>query len=269
MALAAWRCAARPQAKSLLFVPDIEPGLALKTLARFAEAIAVPAEESRAFFKHKPVTVTGYPVRTSLKSWEITEARRALGLDDALPTLLVTGGSSGARSINRALMSALPDMLPEIQVVHLTGMLDWPEVNTFRTTIPADKLAHYHAFPYLHEEMGAAFTTADLVISRAGASCLGEFPMFGLPAILVPYPHAWRYQRVNAAYLERCGAAVVVEDAELADKILPLVRELIHDKPRRDLMQKAMQSLYRPQAGADIASLLRSLVNSEKEAAYG
>ena len=268
MALAAWQ---RPgtHLKSLLFVPDIEPGLALKTLARFADAIAVATEDSLAFFRHKNVIVTGYPVRSSLKVWEAAEARRGLGLRDDLPTLLVTGGSTGARSINRALMSALPGLLEEIQVVHLTGKLDWPEVNAFISTLPAEKSARYHAFPYLHEEMGAAYSTADLIVSRAGASSLGEFPMFGIPAILVPYPHAWRYQRVNASYLAGHGAAVVVEDAELSAKILPLVRELIHDGPRRSQMRKAMQALYRPQAAVDIARLLQRMANPEKDAAYG
>jgi UDP-N-acetylglucosamine--N-acetylmuramyl-(pentapeptide) pyrophosphoryl-undecaprenol N-acetylglucosamine transferase len=255
--------------KSLLYVPDIEPGLALKTLARFANAIAITAEEGLVFYKGKKVTVTGYPVRSNLKVWDHAEARRVLNLRDDLPTLLVTGGSSGARSINRALMSALTELLTEMQVVHLTGKLDWPEVNAFITTLPVAKSAHYHAFPYLHEEMGAAFSTADLIISRAGASCLGEFPMYGIPAILVPYPYAWRYQRVNAAYLTRHGAAVMVEDADLPVKILPLVRELIHDAPRRDQMRKAMQALYRPQAAADIANLLCSLANPEKDTAYG
>jgi UDP-N-acetylglucosamine--N-acetylmuramyl-(pentapeptide) pyrophosphoryl-undecaprenol N-acetylglucosamine transferase len=280
MALASWRwpfpvlrgfgrSPGARRSKSLLYVPDIEPGLALKTLARFADAIAITAEEGRAFFKRKNVTVTGYPVRNSLKVWEVEDARRVLGLSNDLPTLLVTGGSTGARSINRALMSALPDLLAEMQVVHLTGKLDWPEVDAFRATLPADKTAHYHAFPYLHEEMGAAFSAADLVVSRAGASSLGEFPMFGLPAILIPYPYAWRYQRVNADYLSRCGAAVVVEDAELAEKILPLVRALIHDESRRGQMRKAMQALYRPQAAADIAKLLQSLANPKKDAAYG
>ena len=189
--------------KSLLFVPDIEPGLALKTLARFADAIAITAEEGRAFFHRKNVVVTGYPVRSTLKVWDLAQARRVLGLQDDLPTLLVTGGSTGARSINRALMSVLPDLLLEMQVVHLTGKLDWPEVEAFRATLSAEQTVRYHAFPYLHEEMGAAFSAADLVISRAGASSLGEYPMFGLPAILVPYPYAWRYQRVNASYLSK------------------------------------------------------------------
>jgi UDP-N-acetylglucosamine--N-acetylmuramyl-(pentapeptide) pyrophosphoryl-undecaprenol N-acetylglucosamine transferase len=257
------------RSKSLLYVPDIEPGLALKTLARFADAIAITAEEGRAFFKSKNVAVTGYPVRNNLKVWQVADARRVLGLSHDLPTLLVTGGSTGARSINRALMSVLPDLLAEMQVVHLTGKLDWPEVDAFRGTLPADKAVHYHAFPYLHDEIGAAFSAADLVVSRAGASCLGEFPMFGLPAILVPYPYAWRYQRVNADYLARHHAALVVEDADLPGKILPLVRALIQDESRRGQMREAMQALYRPQAAANIAKLLQSLVNPEKDAAYG
>jgi len=287
MALAAWRWSfrslpgsrhsqnegrllgARHHPKRLLFVPDIEPGLALKTLARFADAIAITAEEGRHFFNRKNVTVTGYPVRSSLKVWDVEESQRVLGLRNDLPTLLVTGGSTGARSINRAIMSILPDLLAEMQVIHLTGKLDWPEVEAFRTSLSPEHIARYHAIPYLHEEMGAAFSASDLVISRAGASSLGEFPMFGIPAILVPYPHAWRYQRVNASYLASRGAAVVVEDAELSGKILPLVQELIQDAPRRGQMRKAMRALYQPQAAASIANLLQSLAYPEKDAVYG
>jgi UDP-N-acetylglucosamine:LPS N-acetylglucosamine transferase len=147
--------------------------------------------------------------------------------------------------------------------------LDWQEVEAFRGTLSTEQTGRYHAFPYLHEEMGAAFTAADLVISRAGASCLGEYPMFGLPAILVPYPYAWRYQRVNAAYLENRGAAVVLEDGELSVKLFPLVRDLIQDTSRRGKMRTAMQALYQPQAAASIAQLLLGLSNLERDAAHG
>lgn len=275
MALAAWlnklRNVLRGHScpKSLLYVPDIEPGLALKTLARFSDAVAITAEGGRAFISHKKVTVTGYPVRDSLKVWDAQEARRVLGLRGDLPTLLVTGGSKGARSINRAFISTLPELLGDMQVVHLTGMLDWSEVETFRATLTSEQSKLYHAFPYLHEEMGAAFSVADLIISRAGASTLGEYPMFGTPAILVPYPYAWRYQRVNADFLAQQGAAIILEDADLSEKILPLVRELIHDPVRLKQMRQSMHALYRPQAAASIAALLCGLVYPDKDVAYG
>ena len=101
--------------------------------------------------------------------------------------------------------------------------------------------------------MGAALASADLVISRAGASSLGEFPFFGLPAILVPYPHAWRYQKVNADYLAERGAAVIVKDEMLKTDLLTVIRDLLANPSKRKAMSKAMKSLSHPQAAQAIA----------------
>ena len=255
---------------TLLYVPDIEPGLALKTLARLADCIALTAEASRTYFpQYGNITVTGYPVRPDIKSWELDEARQVLGLTANLPTLLVFGGSKGARSINRAVLGVLLDLLAEMQIVHISGWLDWPEMEVKRSTLAATPgpqallMKRYHAFPYLHEEMGAALTAADLALSRAGASVLGEFPAFGLPAVLVPYPHAWRYQRVNADYLAQHGAALVIEDAQLGELILPVVLDLMRDAARRQEMQSAMLSLSRPLAAQSIAQLLNGLATAQ------
>lgn len=242
---------------SALYVPDIEPGLALKTLARFARCIAVTAEESRSYFPgHPRVVVTGYPARPDLKTWDPEMARQVFDFTADLPVLLVSGGSKGARSINRALLAVLPQLLAEMQVIHISGQLDWPEVEQARGSLDAAQLARYRAYPYLHGEMGAALALADLAITRAGASSLGELPLFGLPAVLVPYPYAWRYQQVNAEYLARQGAAQVVADAELASRLLPAVQDLMRDPGRREQMRQAMQSLARPDAAQSIASLL-------------
>ena len=161
------------------------------------------------------------------------------------------------------MLKVLPDLLSEIQVVHISGQLDWPEVENIQAQL-ADALTpefanRYHAYAYLHEEMGAALTAADLVISRAGASTLGEYPLFGLPAILVPYPHAWRYQQVNAQYLAQRGGAVVVQDADLPDSILPLVRKLMDQPHHLEKMGAAMRSLANPNAAKDIAGHLLEL----------
>jgi UDP-N-acetylglucosamine:LPS N-acetylglucosamine transferase len=247
---------------SLLFVPDIEPGLALKTLARFADRIAASVDETCAYFPRQQARrclVSGYPTRPDLSSWQLEDARQALGLSAELPVLLVFGGSSGARSINQALLPILAQLLEEMQVVHISGQRDWQQVQSGRASLAEDLARRYRPFPYLHERMGAAFQAADLAVSRAGASSLGEFPAFGLPAILVPYPYAWRYQQVNAGYLSQKGAAVVIADSDLPERLLPLVLELMRDRPRREQMRQAMRALARPQAAETIAQLLVDL----------
>ena len=94
---------------------------------------------------------------------------------------------------------------------------------------------------------------------RAGASILGELPLFGLPAVLVPYPHAWRYQKVNADYLVKRGAAVVLKDEDLSRDLSATVRELMHNKSKHSQMLAAMQSLADPDAATKIANLLKKL----------
>jgi UDP-N-acetylglucosamine--N-acetylmuramyl-(pentapeptide) pyrophosphoryl-undecaprenol N-acetylglucosamine transferase len=261
MALAAHRV------PSLLYMPDIEPGLALKTLARFADCIAVTTADTFAYFPagvRSKAHVTGYPTRRGLRRWEPEAARQAMGLSAGDPLLLVFGGSKGARSINQALLGVLPQLLARTQIVHISGQLDWPEVEHALQALDASLAARYQAYPYLHEQMGAALSAADLVVSRAGASSLGEFPIFGLPAVLVPYPYAWRYQQVNAAYLQNHGAAVLLPDAELPERLLPVVLDLMGDSQRRAQMRQSMLNLAQPQAAHRIANLLLDLASGGK-----
>jgi UDP-N-acetylglucosamine--N-acetylmuramyl-(pentapeptide) pyrophosphoryl-undecaprenol N-acetylglucosamine transferase len=257
----------RAYPKSLLYVPDIEPGLALKSLARLADHIALTSEDSQIFFPHhRKMTVTGYPARPELKAWDRERGLKSLNLSADLPVLLVFGGSRGARSINRALLPALPKLLSEMQIVHISGSLDWQEVAAKRDelgeTLAESRSTRYHPFPYLHERMGAALACADLAVSRAGASTLGEFPLFGLPAVLVPYPHAWRYQWINAQYLAQRGGAVVVKDERLSEELLPTVRSLIHNPQRLADMSIAMRSLSHPEAANRLGSLLGALAST-------
>jgi len=262
MALAS-RSPARSAARSrnVLYVPDIEPGLALKALARFADCITVSDEASRAYFPaRRNIIVSGYPTRPELGSWSRHQARATLGLENNTPVLLVTGGSKGARSINRAILAALPELLPMAQVVHISGKLDWAEVQAAREELLSSPMGHlaarYHAFAYLHDQMGAALASADLVVARAGASTLGEFPLFGLPAVLVPYPYAWRYQQVNAQHLAQHGAALVLENASLPTQLLLVVSDLLRDPTRLEQMGASMRSLARPEAAQVIARQL-------------
>jgi len=248
---------------SLLYVPDIEPGLALKALARFADRICLIAEESRRFFRgSKKTVVTGHPVRSGLTDWTPETARAALDLSPDLPVLLVFGGSLGARSINLAVLAVLPELLAEIQVVHLTGKPDRDRTRQAAAALPDGLRERYRPFEYLHDEMGAAYTAADVVLSRAGASVVGELPLFGKPALIVPYPHAWRYQKVNADFLSRNGAAITIPDDGLGERLLPEVRGLFRDPERRRQMGAAMLALARPGAAGSIARELAAAAAS-------
>lgn len=244
---------------SLLYVPDIEPGLALKFLARFATAIALTSADSRQYFSPAAKTiVTGYPVRPELVDWQRESARSHLGLEPDRFTLLVTGGSKGAQTLNAPVFAALQQLLADLQIVHITGQPDWPSAQAAQAGLPAELAARYHPMPYLHE-MGAALAAADLAVSRAGASTLGEYPLFGLPAILVPYPFAWRYQKVNANYLVEHNAGMLLETDQLAQQLVPTVQSLSRNPQRLHEMRQAMRGLARPQAAEHLADLVREL----------
>jgi UDP-N-acetylglucosamine--N-acetylmuramyl-(pentapeptide) pyrophosphoryl-undecaprenol N-acetylglucosamine transferase len=238
-------------------VPDIEPGMALKSLARFADFITVTTDQSQNYFR-KPVHEVGYPLRADLTLWDRKTANQHLGISGESPVLLVFGGSLGAHSINQAVLNVLQKLLEKFEIIHLSGEQDWQIIRKARDILPTEFASRYHALPYLHE-MGAALASADLVVSRAGASCLGEYPLFGLPAILIPYPHAWRYQKVNADYLTRRGAAITLEDHRLNDDLLVTLNVLMENPNKLKAMRAAMFELSHPRAAEKIASTLIEL----------
>jgi UDP-N-acetylglucosamine--N-acetylmuramyl-(pentapeptide) pyrophosphoryl-undecaprenol N-acetylglucosamine transferase len=261
MSLAGWR---RSKA---LFVPDIAPALAARWISRLADVIAVATEDSRRYYADdRRVVVTGYPVRLELRHWARSTARRVLDLPSGEQVLLVFGGSRGARSINEALWDVLPGLLERAWVLHITGKLAWSRVDDVRAAIPQSLADRYRAYPYLHEEMGPALAAADLVVSRAGAATMGEYPSFGLPAVLVPYPHAWRYQEQNAAYMQERGAALRLRDEDLGEALLPTILGLLGDRPRLQAMSKAAREMASPDAAQAIADEIHRLASGESGA---
>ena len=186
------------------------------------------------------------------------EVRASLGLEPEEPVLLVMGGSTGAQGINRPFGEVLERVLKLTQVIHVTGTIDWPWAQERRETLPEALRAHYHVYDYVHE-MGKVFAAADLAICRAGASVLGELPFFGLPAVLVPYPHAWDYQRVNADWLAERGAAIRLEQERLDEELLPTLRRLLGDRKSLTEMAGRVRSLARPDAAQRLADEWLSL----------
>jgi UDP-N-acetylglucosamine--N-acetylmuramyl-(pentapeptide) pyrophosphoryl-undecaprenol N-acetylglucosamine transferase len=229
--------------------------------------ILTPAPESAAFFAkgvQGRVRMVGYPLREA-----VTVADREAGLahfklDPARKTLLAWGGSRGARAINEALMAILPELLTDgLQIIHVSGETDWPKVAAQRDALfealPYGMMDRYQAHPYLREDVGMAMAAADLTVSRAGASTLGEYPHFGLPAILVPLDFAWRHQRVNAEWLAARGAAVVLDNDHLLGGLLPAIRALVNDPARLAAMRAAMGGLARADVAGEIAQTVLAL----------
>jgi len=245
---------------SLLYVPDIEPGLALRALARFSSKIALTADESKQYFRStKKLVVTGYPTRADFTPKNKIDAINNLGLTENKPVLLFIGGSKGAHAINTALFSHLSDLLRDFQVLHITGREDFEQSQLLKGQLLPESASSYHPFPYLHQGISDAFSAADLSVSRAGASILGELPLMGLPAILVPYPYAWRYQKVNANYLVKHGAARFIENDKLDDQLVPAIHSLFADPVTLSSMRTAMSKLATPQASSQLAELVIAL----------
>jgi len=256
VAWAAWRH--KPRIPLLIYLPDLTPGLSVQLTSRLAARVAVSFPEAAHYFAHKAV-VTGYPVRHELLVADRSTARAAFRLEAGLPAVLVFGGSRGARSINQALVAALPDLLPRCQVIHVSGTLDWDAVSEAAGALADPLRARYHPYPYMHEEMIQALAAADLVVARAGASTLGEFPAAGVPSILVPYPYAGQHQDANAAYLAERGAALVIPDRDIANRLAATVLQLLTDAGRLAAMASAAAKLARPDAANAIARELHRL----------
>lgn len=256
-----------------VYLPDMTPGLAVKWLSKLAQRVAVSFPETARYFGGKAV-VTGYPVRRTLlqavqdRAWARTQLAAALGADlplveeGDLPLLLVFGGSQGARSINRAIWAALSTLLPACHILHIVGKRDWPLLQEERPDLPVDLARRYHPVDYLDREMAWALAGADLVVARAGASTLAEFPVARLPAVLVPLPISGGHQTPNARKLADAGGAAIVWDHELGERLAPVVLELLADEKRRLKMGAAMAALARPQAAGNIARMLAEMANS-------
>ena len=239
----------------VIFLPDIEPGLTIKVLQRFAYTIAITIEASARHLPAGKSVLTGYPLQENRLSATREKALERFQLDESRKTLLVFGGSRGARSINVALGASLGRLLADgLQILHITGELDWKRA--LHDAGEWKDHPDYHPFAYLHDDMGLAFAAADLVLCRAGASALAELPLFALPAILVPYPYAWRYQKVNADYLSERGAAIRLDDEDLSERLYDEIERLIHNKARLREMKERSRVLANPDGAAALARLL-------------
>jgi UDP-N-acetylglucosamine--N-acetylmuramyl-(pentapeptide) pyrophosphoryl-undecaprenol N-acetylglucosamine transferase len=230
--------AARGRLPIVVHEANVRPGLANKIGARFATAVAAATPDSGL----AGARVIGIPLRQSITSLDRAalraEARRFFGLDPYAPTLLVTGGSQGARTLNNAASGAAREFGEAgIGVLHAFGRKNTIAVqdDTGRGAPP------YVAVPYL-ERMDLAYAAADVVLCRSGAMTVAEVSAVGLPAVFVPLPHGNGEQALNAQPVVDLGGALMVPDAELTPaKVLELTVPLLTDPRRLAAMSAAAQ----------------------------
>ncbi len=242
-------------------------GTANKILSRIARKLFLAYPESRRQFDRRIATnaiICGTPVRGDLGANMIgkVEARASFGLDPNRETILAFGGSLGARAINEAMAESIERLTHEgYNILWQSGKGNG--IETLQARFAANPFVRVQEYIY---DMEMAYAASDLVICRAGASSLAEVARLGKPTILVPYPHAAaNHQEKNARAFEATGAALVLRDSELREKLAPLVVELMQDERRREEMSGRVRERDNPRAATEVAEWL--IAEAEKRIA--
>ena len=235
------------------------PGLANRTLGRFADKVALGFEEAKAFFPRGRTAFTGNPVRQELLHADRASARARFGLHADKTTVLIFGGSAGAHSINRAVADSLAPMgslLDGLQFIHQTGEKDLEMVEAAYRQAGAKA----SVLPYIYD-MAGAYASADLVICRSGALTLAELTAVGKPAVLIPYPHAANnHQEVNARVVEKAGAARVVKESDATgERLASEIAGMVEDNGYLAEMSSKSLALGRPDAARAVYEICRGL----------
>jgi UDP-N-acetylglucosamine--N-acetylmuramyl-(pentapeptide) pyrophosphoryl-undecaprenol N-acetylglucosamine transferase len=269
---------------------DAYPGLVNRLTARWAQHVTIAFEQAKKRLPIMPIHLTGNPVRQDLGLLTQREACARLWPDwlpllppdpdnippdntqpanaaQGLPVVLVMGGSQGARQINRAVVGALPHLLPHALVVHQTGKQLFDE--TMALVPPVLKndphYSNYRPMPFI-ADMSAMLALANVAVCRSGSLTLSELFVAGVPAILVPYPYAaGNHQLINAQSVQSAGAAIIIEDSHLtSEHLVEILYKLLQSVDLREPMVEAAKKLAKPHATATITHLLCGLFGAER-----
>lgn len=246
--------------KILIHEQNVIPGRANRFLAGFADIIAVSFKDSMNYFKNRAdkIALTGNPIRRGLKRIDKNEALDFFGLEDNKFTILVMGGSQGSHRLNAGFLKAVSSKAsgPRIQVVHLSGVKDLDFLKQGYRDLNLDA----RLFSFL-KDMHYAYSAADLLVSRCGATTIAEAMFFRLPALIVPYPFAYAHQLKNAQVLAELGCALIIKDSELdTDKLRQVLAGLLNNPDKISLMRYNYNNIPQPDAGNLLVGQAMSLV---------
>jgi UDP-N-acetylglucosamine--N-acetylmuramyl-(pentapeptide) pyrophosphoryl-undecaprenol N-acetylglucosamine transferase len=241
-------------AKVMLLEQNSYPGITTRILERYADEIHIAFEGSKKYLKNKSkIMLTGNPVRNSLNLSEKSQALLKFNLSPGKKTLLVLGGSLGAKTINQSVEKLLVNK--DIQIIWQTGRNYFEQYKGY-----SSENIFISAFI---DDMNAAYSACDLLISRAGATTIAEITSLGIPSVLIPSPNvAENHQYHNAKFLADSGAAVLLEDKDAAERLASVVENLIiNNQELLELKNKALK-LGKPDAADIIADRAIKIVES-------
>ena len=240
---------------------DAVPGIVSRKMSPWAKAINTSFDEAKKFLKSSNIQLNGNPLRNDFNSKDKKDSLKELGLNPKKFTILVMGGSQGAKSINDAISACALDLIENLnlQIIHQTGLKNYEE---YMDSISSELRNNPSYLPKAYlEDMSLYLSCADLVIARAGSLSLSEFNVCGLPSILIPYPYAANnHQYHNAKSLEKQNAAICLEDNLCdGDNLTEIVTNLVKDKAKLQTMKEANLSIAKPNATEKIADVLMSI----------
>lgn len=260
----------------LLHEQNTIPGLTNRICQIFARRITISYNSAVRYFRKKVTVFTGNPVRREVLAAVRSVSRQKLALDQKRKTILIIGGSQGARKINEVAVELLDHFMSEgIQVVHVVGKRDhdWvssrtanriinieseiPSIKGRKKQITIAKYKLYHLIPYMYN-IWDGLAASDLVISRAGATVIAEITARGLPSIIIPFPYsAEGHQAHNARVLSEAGASIVIDDSKMSSGVLKeAIRSVLDDAGRSKSMSEASKKLSNPHAGERVVDII-------------
>ncbi len=251
----------------LIHEQTVQIGLANKIAARFATRIALTFEGAASELPpslRRKTFVTGNPVRQAIFGGDKARAVERFGFDPAenqLPTIYVTGGALGAKSINAAVEAVLPVLLQSCRVVHQCGRSDGEHFAAVQASLPPLLHRHYFAVPFVGDEIADVFALCDLIVGRSGAGTVTEAAALGRPALFIPLvPTGGDEQTRNAKRSVDAGAATILPSRDLTGpRLLAETQTLLADPARLSAMGQAALTLATPNAASDLASALLAL----------
>jgi UDP-N-acetylglucosamine--N-acetylmuramyl-(pentapeptide) pyrophosphoryl-undecaprenol N-acetylglucosamine transferase len=254
--------ASRLKIPTLIHEQNAYPGLTNRILSRFVKKVAISFSESEKYFKTRNLIMTGNPIRNDILEADRQKARIEIGLDADRKLVVIFGGSRGAEKINETVSEMLVKYYSEkdFDIIYATGESQFRKIS--------ERLWHripdtVKIVPYIYD-MAQVMSSADLVVSRAGAITISELTALGIPAILIPSPHVTaNHQEHNARALEKAGAAVVMTENELKSELLyDYIKKIITDDEIAKTMSRNSKNIAKLDATEKIYSIIQQLTNT-------